>query len=325
MQPDTNLNVAREEMLVERSRHIPQLAALRQDLPTCAEAADSTQLAQQNPKQPKRRSHGLLAREEVLELAKKAREAIFPTHDSEVGLARTQAHVVHGVVSASALAGLEKQHTRRQSPRSSRAASKAPAKTAASSPRTKHTSSPGLAVAIGGHARSGSGQGEGLVAEKSGAMCARGVGGEAAVPVTPVTPTGALAAVMNRALRLKGGPNTPINKAASRKTVATAATVTTPRAMAGGGEGKRQGNEEAGAGAFSVYRYLGDDGAGGSHEVGAGEGGGPGADRFLQEIYGLDGGFHAGKACATSHAYFSFNVFKRTCFICPLIGSDTVG
>jgi hypothetical protein len=160
-------------------------------------------------------------------------------------------------------------------------------------------------VAIGGHTRSGSGQGGGgLVAEKCGAMCARGVGGEAAVPVTPVTPTGALAAVMNRALRLKGGPNTPINKAASRsKTVATAATVTTPRAMAGGGGGKREekGNQEAGA--FSVYRYLGDvgdDGAGGSQGVGAGEGGGPAGDRFLQEIYGLDGGFHAGQACATS-------------------------
>ena len=301
MQPDTNLN-AGEEMLVERSRHITQLAALRQDLPTCAEAADSTQLAQQNPTQPKRRSHGLLAREEVLELAKKAREAIFPTHDSEVGLARTQAHVVHGVVSARALqqthaALAQQQHTRRQSPRSGRAASRAPAKTSASSPRTTHTSRPRLAVAIGGHTSSGSGQGGGgLVAEKCGAKCARGVGGEAAVPVTPVTPTGALAAVMNRALRLKGGPNTPINKAASRKTVGTSASVTTPRAMAGGGGGKREEKVNQEAGAFSVYRYLGDDGAGDSQEVGAGEGGGPGGDRFLQEIYGLDGGFHAGQA-----------------------------
>lgn len=53
------------------------------------------------------RSDGLLTREAISELNKRAREAIFPSHDSEIGFARTQAHVVHGVVTARALAQRE--------------------------------------------------------------------------------------------------------------------------------------------------------------------------------------------------------------------------
>ena len=50
----------------------------------------------------KRRSQVLLSRDEIYELNKAAREAIFPSHDSEIGLGRQQPNVIHGVVSARA-------------------------------------------------------------------------------------------------------------------------------------------------------------------------------------------------------------------------------
>jgi len=55
----------------------------------------------QKPDRP-RRPHGVLSRDEVLELGRKAREAIFPPHESEIGLMRGTPSVVHGVVSARA-------------------------------------------------------------------------------------------------------------------------------------------------------------------------------------------------------------------------------
>ena len=48
------------------------------------------------------RPPGLLSRDEILELGKKAREALFPAHESEIGFARNKSHVVHGVVKAHA-------------------------------------------------------------------------------------------------------------------------------------------------------------------------------------------------------------------------------
>jgi len=56
-------------------------------------------------KQKKKRAlrpPGLLSRDEILELGKKAREALFPAHESEIGFARNESHVVHGVVKAHA-------------------------------------------------------------------------------------------------------------------------------------------------------------------------------------------------------------------------------
>ena len=244
----------------------------------------------QRPERPqRRRPPGLLAREEVLELGRKAREAIFPAHESEIGLMRHAPSVVHGVVSAAATAALRPQWaaegTASSSPRArasrrrrsihcggvrfrephlSKASPKNPG---------KHKKSLAIAVPPAGGDRGGG---------RRGSLSARGVAGEAAGGDAK-TPTSALSSAMNRALRLRGpdaGPASPISKAANRQlplASARAAAAAAPRAL------RAQVGSRG-----DVYRYLGDAGAQG---VGEGE---DGVDRFLQDAYGLgDGKFRA--------------------------------
>ena len=121
----------------------------------------------------------------------------------------------------------------------------------------------------------------------------RGVAGEASTTPTSstsstATPVGALASAMNRALKIKGpqvGASSPISKTGARKTQHTVT-----RSTGGGGVG---GGKEADTG---VYRFLGEMGGGSCREGGGGKrdgGVGGGSNQFLQDVYGIDGKFHA--------------------------------
>ena len=211
-----------------------------------------------------RRPARFLARDEMRDLAREAREALFPSHESEVGLARNTPHIVHGVVSARARTNANEAgdsspfYRRRQ-----RSMHKAGARFREPSLQKTRKSSPGtlgkrkkqhLAVALphtaGARQESLSARGEGTVQP---------------------TPTSALAQTMNRALRLKGpeaGATSPINKHLARKSPKTSATAN---------------------GDLDVYRYLGD------LAVSSREDGGAHQDLFLLDLYGIDhGGFVAG-------------------------------
>ncbi len=219
----------------------------------------------QKSRQALRRSAKFLARDEMRNLAREAREALFPSHESEVGLARNTPHIVHGVVSerartdAKETGGCSPLFRRRQ-----RSMHKAGVRFREPSlPLTRKPSPPGtlgkrkkqnLTVALPHTAGA-----------RQGSLSARWDGA-----VQP-TPTSALAQTMNRALRLKGpeaGATSPINKHLTRKSPKTSATA---------------------HGELDVFRYLGD------LARSSREGGGTHQDQFLLDLYGIDnGGFVAG-------------------------------
>ena len=231
----------------------------------------------QKPDRP-RRPHGVLSRDEVLELGRKAREAIFPPHESEIGLMRGTPSVVHGVVSARATGARRPQWADEAGATASSAWTR-------ESRRRKgiHCGGPRFSKPHLSKPRPNSSEGkpkkslsiavppaEGMQGPTGeGCLSARGTAGEAAGGTR--TPTSALSSAMNRALRLRGpdaGPASPIRKAGR---------CAAPRVPGASGA-----QVEGGRG--DVYRYLGDAGA---QKVG--EGGG-GVDRFLRDAYGLGDG-----------------------------------
>ena len=226
----------------------------------------------------RRRPHGLLSRDEVLELGRKAREAIFPPHESEIGLMRGTPSVVHGVVSARATGARRPQWADEAGATASSAWTRESRRRHGihcGGPRLSkpHMSKPRPNSSEGKHKKNLSiavPPAEGVQGPRGGGcLSARGTAGEAAGGAR--TPTSALSSAMNRALRLRGpdaGPGSPIRKpgrgAGSRVSGSLGAQVE-------GGRG-------------DVYRYLGDAGA---QRVGDGGGG---VDRFLQDAYGLGDG-----------------------------------
>ena len=243
----------------------------------------------QKAKHTHRRNAKFLARDEILGLARDAREALFPSHDSEIGFARNAPHIVHGVVSAQAISTQIEPRQQGASPplfyrRRQRSTHKAGIRFREPSLQKTRNLSPGresstlgkrkqqkltiaLPIAASGSADADQRRG----GARRGSMSARGVAGEGGVQPTP---TSALTATLNRALRLKGtdfGPASPISKSTARKSPKTATIHVTAHTTS------RQ----------DVYRYLGD--------LASSHGDAVGGDQFLLDAYGIDrGGFVAG-------------------------------